>query len=171
MNEELERYINGEQNTEEYKKLMGLQEISDKMKRDVAITDTIAALLPILHLASSHLTKIWITKAVDIVGHEKFINKTVFGSELDKIKSNIWFNDIIEQVCIQHAWHRKEQHRIDRLRKEFKKKRDKLTAKAVAFVLEHGTHNLKSFISDPSPLDYIQINWARAQKFIGIPKE
>lgn len=100
-------------------------------KKHIAVINTIRVLLPTLNIASQHLTRQWITKACDIVGFDKFVPDSVFHNEEKRQKRNLWFNDIIEQVNIQHAYHRKESHKIARLKKDFEKKRRRIIAKMV----------------------------------------
>lgn len=99
--------------------------------KEEVIVEVQKNLIPILHIASRELTKKWIKDAVNIVGHEKFEYRSAFVSEEQQISRNLFYNDVIEQINIMHAYHRKEQHKIGRIKKDFQKKRDKLTIKLV----------------------------------------
>lgn len=101
---------------------------------------TVRTLLPILNIdASREKKKNWIRKACAIVGTDKFVYDSALKSELDHQKRNLWFNDVIEQVIIQSAYHRLEKHKIPSIKKDFEKKRRRLIAKMVAARLNGDT--------------------------------
>lgn len=94
---------------------------------------TIEHLLPILNVqVPRKKKKQWIRNAVDIVGAEKFVYDGALLSEHDRLKRNLWYHNIIEQVNIMNAYHRLEKHKIDGIKKLYERQRKKLIAKIAA---------------------------------------
>lgn len=125
----------------------------DPVDQDPVVA-TIRALLPILNVeASREKKKAWIRKACATVGIDKFVYDSALNSELDHQKRNLWYNDVVEQVVIQSAYHRLEKHKIPSIQKDFEKKRRKLIAKMVAARLN----------GEPKKNDYIQLDFKLAK--------
>lgn len=76
----------------------------------------------------------WAKEVINTVGLDGFVETPK--NEFENCRRNLWFSECIEQVIIKSCYHRKEAHKIPKIKAEYERKRNKLKVKMVSAKLK-----------------------------------